>query len=458
MDDQTAPGTVDGVFRRTAGGTLDVTYYLERSAALGDPTQWTTLAPITLTVPGPSITVTNKGDGTDIVRISNMEQFTGMLDGEGFVRMKVISHGETSYADVLGWTETKLGPTSPDPYVSGCSTYNNPYLHCATFTGTVDITDEYNNTVGVSGNTLGFTNSAGPISMASLLKPGVAYYLEVVNGTYDGHRYDVDAATANTVTLKTDTNVFAGPPFNTLDVVPIDLEGSQVIIRSHRTLGEMFPVTSFHADGGPESADQVQTYTEGRWTTYWLKNTTPAIWVELLGDGSDKAATVIPPGQGMFVLRRTSPISILSYGEVRENVFVRPLSQGLNLVGGGYPIDQSANGEVSGRGMDYMFGFYGSRDFKTADSFFIWKGDTTTGATGYDTYWLLHSEVPQHFMDRWVMAGDATLAPKDDTILFQSDRSVFIRMKNELDTYAIIPTPWDPNPSPWPPDDNPFPQ
>ena len=442
----TTADTIDGKYRRTVGGTTDVTYTLQKASTLGNPTTWTDVA-TSIVPPGSNLSVVNNGDGTETVTISDMETFTSMTGGEGFVRIRVNIGANISYTDVLGWTETNLGPTNPNPYVEGCSTYNNPYLHCSTFTGTVDTPG------GVSGRTLSFTNSnANPnISIASLLAPGTAYYLEVVSGTYEGHRFDVESATANTVTLAADTNVCAGPPFNTLDSVPTGLSGARVILRSHRTLGEMFPVGSFHADTGPQTADQVQTFAAGAWTTYWLKTGTPATWVELGGDGSNKAATVIPPGQGMFVLRRLSPIAILAYGEVRENKFIRPLCKavsgpGLNLVGGGYPVDQSANG-TAGRAMNYASaGFFGSRDFKTADSFFVWQGDTTTGANSYDTYWLLHSTSPVR--DQWVMAGDATLASKDATSLLLSDRAVFIRAAGDLHTYSD-PSPW--TPSPWTP-------
>ena len=40
---------------------------------------------------------------------------------------------------------------------------------------------------------------------------------------------------------------------------------------------------------------------------------------------SDQAAVVIPPGQGMFVIKRVSAASLLSYGEIRPNDFIRPL-------------------------------------------------------------------------------------------------------------------------------------
>ncbi|MCX6874936.1 MAG: hypothetical protein NTW21_14185 [Verrucomicrobia bacterium] len=53
----------------------------------------------------------------------------------------------------------------------------------------------------------------------------------------------------------------------------------------------------------------------------------------------------------MFALKRDPAIdpaiTMLGYGEVRDNAFIRPLCMGLNLVGGGYPLTQSATGAAS---------------------------------------------------------------------------------------------------------------
>jgi uncharacterized repeat protein (TIGR01451 family) len=462
-----------GLFRRTAGSTTDVTYTLERSAALGNPTDWTALLSIPLT--DSNTTVINNGNGTEIVRINDLETFTGLTDPatgltEGFVRIRVDLDKDgdhvidaTSYTEVLGWTETALGTTTPD--VVCCQTYNNPYLHCSSFTGTVDVTN------GVSGQTLGFVNSVGPNppwDLANLLPPVAGalpafyyYCLEVSLGDNPGQRFDVASVTANTLTVASDTDLCAGtPPFNTLIVdpapippatsLPASLAGDAVVVRRHWTLGELFPVSRFVASADAASADQVQTYTPGLapWTTYWLKNTTPATWVELGGDGTNKAATVIAPGQGLFVLKRSTPTTLLAYGEVRNNDFIRPLCIDLNLVGGGYPLDQSATG-VGTRQMNLTAQpnlpvvFYGSRDFSTADSFFLWQGDASPGANSYDSFFLLNGAPTQPSWIKWVKVGDKNLTSQDAVKFFLGDRAAFLRVKYDLHTYRI-PTPWSP--------------
>jgi hypothetical protein len=148
----------------------------------------------------------------------------------------------------------------------------------------------------------------------------------------------------------------------------------------------------------------------------------------------------------MFVNKRGSEISLLAYGEVRENDFIRPLCAGHNLVGGGYPIDQSATGAGS-REMNLsavpLTSFLGTRDFKTADAFFLWQGDASPGANAYDSYFLLNAAPPDPAWVKWVKVGDAGLSPWDAAKLFLGERSAFIRVKYDLHTYTI-PSPWTP--------------
>jgi len=411
---------VEFSFSRPVGATANVTYYLEYSAALGAATSWISI-PLS-TISSRNMVVTPVSACTESVTIRNFEA------REGFVRLRVeldangdhtIDH--VSYTGIEGWTESALQV--------GNTTYNNPYPHCPVFTGTVD-------SGGVSGQTLGFTTSAGPVDLATLLTPGVAYYLEVVSGNNEGQRFDVVSATGSTVTLATDGNVFAAtPPFNTLvGALPATLAGDHVEIRRHWTLGEMFPLSHCVASTLPTTADQVQTFDDPNWTTYWLfSNGGSPKWVKL-GDPAlaDQAATVIAPGQGMFVNKYGSAAPILAYGEVRANKFIRPLHAGRNFVGGGYPITQTATGPGS-RQMDLAHGFFGSTDPLTADSISIWQGDVTLGATGYDNYYLYNPGAAP----KWVKTGDASLAPHDADPLFLGDRAVFLQMKNNVNGYTM---------------------
>ncbi|MCX6873530.1 MAG: carboxypeptidase regulatory-like domain-containing protein [Verrucomicrobia bacterium] len=436
---QPAGDTLEGVFIRPVGATHNVTYTLQAATTLGTSTVW-----VDIVIPSDHITVVPNGSCFETVTFLDLETLT---DGKPFVRIKaaldetndeVIDH--TSYTEVEGWKETTLG--------LHCSTYNNPFLRETAFTGTVSSVSA-NEPVITFGSTVGLT-----------FAPSGSYYLEVTSGDNVGHRFDVVLANGSTVTLASDdTLCSAGPPFNTLIVpasagspLPASLANDTVVIRRHWTLGEMFfPVSGFHADSDPASADQVQTFAGGAWTTYWLKNPTTPTWVTAVAEPyTDRGSDVIPPGQGVFVDKRGTATSILAYGEVRANAFVRPLCAGLNLVGGGYPLDQFARGDTPGlygRAMNLGVaptGFFGSRDFKTADSFFVWQGDENATANGYDTYYLLNRDTVVPAQIKWVKVGDIiSLRSHDASPLFLGDRSVFIRVKDPLPAYTI-PSPWAP--------------
>jgi len=83
-------------------------------------------------------------------------------------------------------------------------------------------------------------------------------------------------------------------------------------------------------------------------------------------------------------------------------------------------------------------GFYGSRDFATADSFFVWKGDGTIGGNGYQTYFLNNNAPRLPSVIKWVKVADASLATRNAELLL-GNRSVFIRSKD-----GLTPSPWTP--------------
>ena len=438
----TTPGTLEGVFRRPVGASGDVTYVLEYAAVLEGETVWQqiVLTPDMITV------VPVPGTCLEAVTIHDLETLTGLDGGEGFVRLTVEldSDGDgetdaTSSTEVEGWTGTGFEPAS-------CRTYNLPYLREPVFSGTV---------ASVDGQGLTFAGE----NFSNLLMPAGPYYLEVTSGDNEGQRFDVVSAAGGTITLASDASLcVAAPPFNTLTgAPPASLAGDTVLVRRHWTLGEVFPAGDFTATNDKATADQIQVYTAGGWVLYWLydlgdSDPATARWVLAGDDGyADQGGQVLPPGQGVFLNTQTPAIpadNLLAYGEVRGNDFIRPLCAGHNLVGGGFPVDQSATGtgsremNLAGTGPVAENDFFGSRDFKAADSFFVWKGDTDVALDGYDTYYLLSKQTAPVVV-KWVKVGDATLAAQGSELLFQGDRSVFIRAAADLHAYRI-PCPWAP--------------
>lgn len=416
-------GTISLEFSRPTGGAQDVTYALQYSASLGNPTTWQTIN--LSAIPAQYLSLIVEEDH-EMVKISNLEAVTGLSSGTGFVRLRVTLNEGAAPSDatvVSGWTESTLG--------TFCRTYNNPYLKCPDFSGTVQ---------GVTAQTLDLTNSVGPFDLTSVIESGVAYYVEVVSGENEGHRFDVASVTENGIVLALDSDIYsAGAPFNTLNGTPqTSLISDRLVLRRYWTLGQLFPAADFQGAASQTSADQIEVFAAGVWTNYWLyDNGVTTKWVRV-GDGTlaDQQDVVIPPGQGVYLNSRNTVGTLLALGQVRSTDFARPLNTGYNLVGGGYPVHQSA----TTRAMSLGNGFIGGRDFKLVDQFLTWRGDSTPNQAGYVTYYLLDAGAP---FQRWVRVGDSTVAARDAEILLFSDQSAMKRASTPRAGY-VMPVPWQP--------------
>ena len=161
----------------------------------------------------------------------------------------------------------------------------------------------------------------------------------------------------------------------------------------------------------------------------------------------DTADTASPPvnqndrclnlNEGIFVHRRGAPLTVPLFGIVRENDFASPLLQRHNLIGGGYPLDQS----YTGRGMTFAAGFNGDPDIRFADQALYWPGDTTVGRVSYLSHYLLDGGAP---FQRWVSAEDNFVTALDNNPVFTAGRAVFItRTAAPLPTYKMA-APWSP--------------
>lgn len=427
-----APGTLEGVFVRPKGATQDLTYTLEYVASLTSPIVWSSME-ITPSV----ITTVDNGDCTETITIHDLEGLTGLEDGVGFVRIRAdldedgdTTTDHTSRVEVEGWKETGLELC--------CRTYGHPFLRETSFTGTVGTVDSQDISFTASGG--------GGLDLSMLLAPGAGYYIEVVSGDNEGHRFDVVSATANSLTLANDADLHAATaPYNTFaGDLPANLAGDRIVLHRHWTLGEIFPVDGFGGTANRNTADQIHAFADGQWSIYWLYDDggSDPHWVKT-GDGTyaDRGATVLPPGYGVFFNNRTAVTSILAYGEVRENDFTRPLDRGSNLVASGYPLDQSPSG-TTGREMTLAQGVFGSRDAATADSIFVWNGDANAGASGYTTYFLNYNPA-RTVPTKWARIGDPSLSPRDIEKFMHGNRSAFISSKNGVDGYTV-PSPWTP--------------
>jgi uncharacterized repeat protein (TIGR01451 family) len=409
-----------GDFVRPTGLPANIAYRIEYAAALGDPTVWAGAVELTAA----NTTASDNGDGTETVAVGEIPSLTGLGDASGFVRLVVNLDGDsdgtidaTVYSAVFGWLESEFGVE--------CRSYSNPFLSCASLRATV---------TAASGSALTLDADVPPLGS------GVSSYLEIVNGVLEGQRFDIAAASGNTVTLANAVELCSGQaPFNTVTGAPgSGVIGAAVVIREHATLDTRFPVQSFEAANDPTVADQITVRDGDSVRCYWLYDDNGVSRWVLTGDSNldDRGAVVLPPGHGVWVTSRSSK-ALLAYGQVRANDFVRPLCQGLNAVSGGYPITQSA----VEREYSLASGFTGHPDFVQADQFLIWNGDNISGRQGYQAFYLSDFYSPE----RWIKTADVFRSDVKTQPLFIRDRAVFLDLKQDLPAYRN-PVPWSTQP------------
>jgi large repetitive protein len=431
---------VDLVFSRTLGGATDITYELQKAANLTTNTSWTTLP-----LPTNVIVTTNYAVGDESVRVPNLGAVTG-LTNSGFIRMKVTlastnpsENGATAAGEVGGWIKT--------PLTTNNRTFNDPFLACPTWSGTVG---------SVSGNNIGVPVpvASGNADLSFLGTGTDGYYIEITSGALQGQRFDIAGGGVNFVTISPDANLNSvDSPYNTwLGAPPAALTNSTFAVRKHRTLGSLFPTNLLVASGDPTTATLLQL-TAG--TTNTVNNTNGAGWISyffcntatitnrwaLVGDANlnSQMSKVIPPGQGSFLQARTNGTFML-FGKVRANDFVSPLAQGLNLFGGGYPLAQSPAARV----MNRTTGFFATNNFVTADQFMLWRGDTEPAFNSYVPYYLLYAtKSGQPTLLQWTRNGDNTLVNVSSNNLFIPDYGTLIRVQSAITNYTT-PLPWGP--------------
>ncbi len=430
----------DVTFIRRSGGLTDVRYCVEARSSLptlGTDT-WTVIADIPGTGTGgiSGVTITDNGDGTETVRLADIETTAPLTAALGFVRLtiKLDDDGDggastpaiESSTMVQGWKITDFTQNQ-------CETFSYPWLQKETFSGSI---------AGVSGQEVTVT---GTPDLSSVLSGGTSYYLEVISGDNEGHRYDVVSANASgVITLAADTDVCAGPPYNTSTTVASDLAGDRFIVRAHHTIDDLFPVSSFTAESDPTMADRLLIHTGGTppWTNLYVDD--PAEWKNE-ASGLSAGSDVLPPGQGLFIHPQATAgtTSILAMGVVRETDFCLPLNGGYTLVAGGYPIDQSFNS----RGLDDSTNMVtGSLDPGSADQIHFWDGDSSPYQESFECYFRIEGTVTGlPAFNQWSNVEDAALNNVSTTNVFECDRAAFyFRQSDTCDADHKLPLPWMP--------------
>ncbi len=428
---------VHAKFYRPQGGLTDVTYEIHGLGALPvfDFETWTIMASIPGTgAPPPGVTVTPVGNAIEEVKFSNLQLLAPVTPEHGFIRLAVKFGTLTSYTPVWGWTESVIEQGQTE-------TYANPFTPPELLSGVID---------SVTGNhTIDVASSTGGVALESELTPVItAYYIEIIEGENAGHRFDIASVSGSTITLATDSDLYAGPPFNTQLTpvsIPTDLAGDRFILRPHHTINDLFPPATAGFTPQPDNADpanpadRLYLYS-GDWTPYWFYTNASGsgpIWDEE-GDALfvDSGGEVIAPNQGLFVVPQQTTITILSLGIVRKNPFAMPLPQGWSLQSAVYPLDQSPAERFMNQDT-----FDGHDEPAMADTVCTWLGDADVYETEFRCTFLWEPATSQ--TPRWLFADDENMTPRDfDTSLFPKDRSSFYYRHLAPKPDYVLPLPW----------------
>ncbi|MFP6887828.1 MAG: SdrD B-like domain-containing protein, partial [Opitutales bacterium] len=199
-------------------------------------------------------------------------------------------------------------------------------------------------------------------------------YLEVVEGLFEGERWEVAGVQPWSDRLALAVQHAANTWKGTLP----NLAGQKVVVRSHFTLGQVFGRANeqvLFASASSEEADRVWFLEAGRLAPYHFAATSDgkrtlgwSRWSDLSRFWDERP---IFPGEGFFAERQgTHGISLFLLGEVRANRLAMPLSAGSNFVSSGVPFRQS----FGGLRLTPLRGLNAGPFPQQADQAFLWTG------------------------------------------------------------------------------------
>lgn len=408
-------GRIDArlVFNPIAADAAPVlTWRADLRDAAGAWQDMTQLTPVSTTLP----------DGRREYRWLDLESIPALATGAGFIRVRAgLDTNADSLPDltfhtpVLGWRERL--------HQAGLATAGTGFLQPSLFTGTVD---------SAAGPALTLTTAAGGASLATLFPVGIPCYAEITAGPFQGHRFEIDEAATSGSVLR----LLASSPLHTR-AVP-DLTGAPLAVRAHWTLAGLFPPDQFLATTNPATADQILTYPRPSFAAHWLVDLGSSLrWVRTddvnLTDAGNRP---VPPGEGLFVDRRSVALNVLDLGEVRPHRMARLLTAGYTLQTSGWPVP----GSPSSWALRQSDGFTGSTNPAAADALQTWRADSAGGQQAFRSFFLLHASPPYQY---WADKGDVNLRNQEDQLLFAPGRAVFMQLRSDVPA-SFEPCPWTP--------------
>lgn len=390
--EKNASSGVDALLIRPATLPADVRYRIEGATSAG---AW---QPIEI-----SPAITYPGDDTQRARYAGVDaQPLFQAQAQGRVRLVVELDANldgtpeaTADSSVFAFAKRTLQP--------GQSTLGQPLLSPALFTGTVST---------VNGTSLTIQGAGQAFSIAGALERGREYFVQVLDGSLTGHRFEVDEAS----TTAAQVVVIPDDARNSVAGLPAGLAGALITLRPHWRVQDLAAAASFTAGASSATADRLLFLENNAYTTLWARTGTGGVqWVsDADGGATDRSSRVIAFGEGFMVHPRSTAVTLTLVGEVSPVRQIVRLRTGAQMLGSLSLEEQSPQtlGMTSANG--FLPGLAA-----TGDRLRVWQGDNSPGASAYDPYYLAVS-------GQWVAETDAGLSSQNATLIFKPWRAVVV--------------------------------
>jgi hypothetical protein len=274
-------------------------------------------------------------------------------------------------------------------------------------------------------------------AFSSTFASGMSYYVE----SDLGHRVEINETASTGSTLVID----AASPLNTNGSIMPPIGTGLIRVREHWTVDEIFDRSRFVGGGTSSNAvlpnpppDRFEGWnsTTNAMVIYWhLKTATLNRWVRN-GSYDDLGLVAIPPGVGFWCrpgIAMTAPFR--THGLVRNHAFRQNIPLNASIGSLGFPLAASF---VSNNMTNGQPAFVATNNSTTSDNVYVWKGDFTAGASGYDIYF--YSNVPSRF---WTDSANAGLPNYNASSVFLPGRGFYYIMMTAKLNHVVI-CPWCP--------------
>jgi len=186
----------------------------------------------------------------------------------------------------------------------------------------------------------------------------VVHFARLRSGVYSGRFFTITANTADTLTLAASNTTFGVG--DTFEIFPAHTLGS--------LFGTSTPAFGLQTGSTESSADLVRCIVGGTWVSYFHNGSQ---W-RTAADSTSQNNTVIPPDQGVFVVRRSpTSLDITLQGAVSvtaESSSITGTGQG--VLGPRFPLPTT----LASLGVQSCSGWRKARSASLADTVLVWNG------------------------------------------------------------------------------------